>query len=145
MNLPPHQVFVVKFGNSVHRDLITRSIVDAGGQASGVDSYGAAVSDIRKWVPGQDLAGVVYAAVHEEAIPGQEGLAKPEEVIAHLRGLVGDAPILATYGSDKPVENGTELERRLLENGADFALSHPFDLRDFYAALGTAMRQRPGD
>ena len=142
MDLPKYKVFVAKFQVPTHRELITRSITSSGGQVCGVEDYETATREIEKWTQRPELAGVIYAVVHEESVPGQEVPAGPEEVMTNLRQLAGDVPILATYGSGLVVESGTALEKKLLESGADAVLAHPFSMGDFYAALGTAMDKR---
>jgi hypothetical protein len=138
VELPRYKVFVAKFSNETHRDLVTRMISRANGQIAATKDYAGLMEKVE--THRDDLAGVIYELRNEgEVIPGEESVSNPETVVASLRRFVGESlPIVATY---YPTEQ-EGLEQLFSDAGADVVLAHPFTRTEFYGAIDEALKKQ---
>lgn len=133
-----NKLFLVKFDCDVHRDLVTRMITHIYGQIIVTDSYTNFSKEFEKEGVRKDCYGIVYNLKRDGEEICEDGslrLAPQEDVVAHLRQMIGKTPLLVTH-FPKPTDDVEKLEALLKERGADHALSHyRFDRTNFYMAL----------
>ncbi|MBS3122656.1 hypothetical protein J4434_07285 [Candidatus Woesearchaeota archaeon] len=134
------KLFLIKFYCEAHRDFVTRNIISINGKVISTDSYAAFAEEFKKEEVKKEVYGIVYYLQREgEEITGIEGLVSQEDVVAHLRQMIGNTPLLVTY-FPKPSDDIERLEALLVEKGADHVLSHyRFDSTNLYMALDRTM------